>query len=461
MAPDQADAVRPKGCPFAVAGGERLPTIEEALGDSALTPNSDNAHALEVYRKANEACCMFRNRGSPRLPIPNASGSQSGSARPAGCPFTSLEDRMSRISKSRTQSQVAHDPVEVRSQLKSQIRSYQAKKPITPAESTASGPVCPIRFMDKHSPEEIAEYFEEHKHELPRSHEVCVKRFQSNADSIAKLDEKYGNLVAMINGLGKYHKPMMPENPEAEEGEEEEAVDDPKRDAKIEAWSKAVSHSSEGAEKEEDFASREVDMNEVEAEGRLGHFERPLKEIRVGESPSRPWGVPIPSKYLDREDDAQSISSAPKKVDDALQVKAESPEGRKDQEAKNTDRPKGKCPFDRKAMAAMAAAAPAKGGAPGAETMHAAMDRKVIIQPPQFQTKEADKNEAPAPQGQTNADAGVDANIINHGVAIVASSQTRKVSKLINYGTLFLADSAQHAEAVLDRVLEKSNSKSP
>ncbi|KAK3060873.1 hypothetical protein LTR53_019968, partial [Teratosphaeriaceae sp. CCFEE 6253] len=31
--------------------------------------------------------------------------------------------------------------------------------------------VCPIRFMDQHSPEEVATYFEKHKHELPRSHE--------------------------------------------------------------------------------------------------------------------------------------------------------------------------------------------------------------------------------------------------------------------------------------------------
>lgn len=29
-------------------------------------------------------------------------------------------------------------------------------------------------------------------------------------------------------------------------------------------------------------------------EARKSHFDRPLKEIRVGESPSRPWGISVP-----------------------------------------------------------------------------------------------------------------------------------------------------------------------
>ena len=56
---------------------------------------------------------------------------------------------------------------------------------------------CPIRFLDDHSPEEVAKYFENHKHEIPRSHEVCVKRYQTNEESIRQLDAKYGNLVNM------------------------------------------------------------------------------------------------------------------------------------------------------------------------------------------------------------------------------------------------------------------------
>ena len=58
--------------------------------------------------------------------------------------------------------------------------------------AAGSAPACPIRYMDQHSPEEIAKYFEAHKHELPRSHELCVKRFQDNDASIRQLDAKYG-----------------------------------------------------------------------------------------------------------------------------------------------------------------------------------------------------------------------------------------------------------------------------
>ena len=54
------------------------------------------------------------------------------------------------------------------------------KQHLAQAESAVDIGVCPIRFLDQHSPEEVATYFERHKHELPRSHEVCVKRYQSN-----------------------------------------------------------------------------------------------------------------------------------------------------------------------------------------------------------------------------------------------------------------------------------------
>ena len=55
------------------------------------------------------------------------------------------------------------------------------------------------------------QYFEKHKHELPRSHEVCINRFQSNAQSIEELDRKYGDLVSMIQGLGQKHQDYLPE----------------------------------------------------------------------------------------------------------------------------------------------------------------------------------------------------------------------------------------------------------
>ncbi|KKF94247.1 hypothetical protein CFO_g3404 [Ceratocystis platani] len=68
---------------------------------------------------------------------------------------------------------------------------------------------CPIRYLDKHTPEEIAQYVEKHKHQIPRSHEICVRRYQQSDEQVRKLDAKYGNLVSMIEGLSQLHKPML------------------------------------------------------------------------------------------------------------------------------------------------------------------------------------------------------------------------------------------------------------
>jgi hypothetical protein len=181
--------------------------------------------------------------------------------------------------------------------------------PISGAESaasaTGSAAVCPIRFLDQHSPEEVAKYFENHKHEIPRSHEVCVKRFQSNAESIKKLDAKYGNLVSMIQGLGVKHQPWLPKEPEEDE---DEAIE---RDSaeKVEKWAKAVSESLHDGED----AVEAPDMDEPHIPDdvdRTPHFDRPLKEIRVGESPSRPWGITVPSKYNHHKTNSVASSEA-------------------------------------------------------------------------------------------------------------------------------------------------------
>ncbi|KAJ5605102.1 hypothetical protein N7510_010256 [Penicillium lagena] len=69
---------------------------------------------------------------------------------------------------------------------------------------------CPIRFLDQHSPEEIAEYVEQHKHEIPRSHAICVKRYQRDPQNMRQLDAKYGGLINMINGLSVKHQAFLP-----------------------------------------------------------------------------------------------------------------------------------------------------------------------------------------------------------------------------------------------------------
>ncbi|KAK8201836.1 hypothetical protein BKA81DRAFT_286182, partial [Phyllosticta paracitricarpa] len=137
-----------------------------------------------------------------------------------------------------------------------------------PSVSGSAG-VCPIRFMDDHSPEEIAKYFENHKHELPRSHEVCIKRFQSNADSIRQLDAKYGNLVHMIQGLGEKHQPMLKEEPN------DVAVEETDSSGRVASWAKGISNCAEPGD--DSLPDPEVPLPEEEE--RKPHFDRPLKDV--------------------------------------------------------------------------------------------------------------------------------------------------------------------------------------
>jgi len=194
-----------------------------------------------------------------------------------------------------------------------------------------SAPVCPIRFLDQHTPEEVAKYFEEHKHELPRSHEVCVKRYQSNSESIRQLDAKYGNLVSMIQGLGHKHQPLLPDKPELDEVEQEAEEEQGGRD-RVNKWAKAVSECMD------DDGPVVADSAEEHDEERLPHFDRPLKEIRVGESPSRPWGITVPARFVE----AASASSA-------KSAATASPADKNRAETRRQDQP-AKCPFDHAAL---------------------------------------------------------------------------------------------------------------
>ena len=155
---------------------------------------------------------------------------------------------------------------------------------------------CPIRFLDKHSPEEVAQYFENHKHELPRSHEICVKRYQQNETSIRQLDAKYGNIVSMIQGLGNKHKQYLPDKERAAM-----SSSDQKSTAAVEKWANNVDGDTDIVD------GNDVD-GEAEPDSRLSHFEKPLRDIRVGESPTRPWGIHVPA---DRPN-APSAASSPK-----------------------------------------------------------------------------------------------------------------------------------------------------
>ena len=169
-----------------------------------------------------------------------------------------------------------------------------------PPSNLGSVSKCPIRMLDEKPPEEIAEYFETHKHEIPRSHEICVKRYQSNTQSIRQLDAKYGSLVNMIQGLGLTHQPMLPAK-----GEEKQPPAKPVSNSSLEAWADKVGRG------EEDTSSDDV-------EDRSGHFDRPLRDVRLGESPSRPWGISVPINEL-------TADTTPEDVNDRVRGSQEKP----------------------------------------------------------------------------------------------------------------------------------------
>jgi hypothetical protein len=198
----------------------------------------------------------------------------------------------------------------------------------THATTAAGGSKCPIRFMDQHSPEEIARYVETHKHELPRSHEVCLRRYQHNENEVRKLDSKYGNMVSMIEGLGQLHQPMLPE--EEQDRPRRQSEVDRASNERVHNWAKAVTATTDPKEDQE--AAVEVQ----EGAEREGHFDRPFKEIRVGESPSRPWGISVPI-YEPADHEGQLPFSPP-----PAPVRMPSPA----QSAQTPVNTGGKCPFD-------------------------------------------------------------------------------------------------------------------
>lgn len=208
-----------------------------------------------------------------------------------------------------------------------------------PPPSATAASKCPIRFMDKHSAEEIAHYVEAHKHQLPRSHEVCLRRYQKNEEQIKKLDSKHGNIVSMIEGLGQIHQSMLPH--------EQEPLRHPRdvdraSNERVESWAQAVSATPEsdaGQEPAPDGGERQA------------HFDRPMKEVRVGESPSRPWGISVPIYDVSGPEQRHPPSPPP------APVRMPSPAGGPQALAEG-----GGCPFDHTKLAARNGLAPARNG---------------------------------------------------------------------------------------------------
>jgi proteasome activator subunit 4 len=308
---------------------ENDPSVKIWSGPSADQPTP--LPEIHTNRAISPLEQDFTVAGTPsKLGCPFASGSGRGS--PLATPRSSTSRLSVRGRRSKRPSFT--DPI------RAEIFSNNPASVTASVAASGSAAVCPIRFLDQHNPEEVAQYFEKHKHELPRSHEVCITRFQSNQESIEQLDRKYGNLVNMIQGLGQKHQVWLPEDPEdaiAEEPEVEPHMSTAaKADTKVQNWASAVSASlHDGTPPPEE--------SEVHAhdETRDTDFDRPLKEVRVGESPSRPWGISIPAKYTN----AESSSSVGSQPTASPQLPLDT--GRSIRE---TPQKTGKCPFDHRAM---------------------------------------------------------------------------------------------------------------
>jgi len=234
---------------------------------------------------------------------------------------------------------------------------------------------------------------------------------------------------------------MLPEAPLVDgDDEDDENVEDEdgKSHQNIENWAKTVG---------EDFAVVEVPEAKCanpDDEERVQRFDRPLKEIRVGESPSRPWGVPIPLRYLDRNTSfADSIARPPleapeglaspvPKLNESMVVHADSATGATkpvaaQNEPASDERPKGKCPFDHATMRTKAA------GEAEATLPKAAAEKHPAP------TKAPDVVTSPIPAiGTPQVSLNSTPTIFNYGIAVVGHATAFTGHTMVNHGTLIM-----------------------
>jgi hypothetical protein len=113
----------------------------------------------------------------------------------------------------------------------------------------------------------------------------------------------------MLQGLGQKHQPMLPATEDEEEQEQEVAEQEKHSNDRVESWAKAVSQ--DGIDPTD--AAVNVAVEDDERESR---FDRPLKEVRVGESPSRPWGIAVPFNHVppERYEEHETPGSPPAPV---------------------------------------------------------------------------------------------------------------------------------------------------
>ncbi len=308
-----------------------------------------------------------------------AGGTEADGQDRAGGPVIVIDEAAPEVHKDSLAAHAADDPICV-TMLEESASQH--------APSSRGAARCPIRFLDQHSPEEVARYVETHKHELPRSHEICLKRYNKNEEQIRKIDAKYGNLVNMISGLGQFHQPMLtsaeaggPEPPEAAMADRSALYRDSHE--RVKTWANGVSASGAGGKDPEraadqnnegdassdhgsnhgsDHGSRksrresigsganaELSASDLERES---HFNRPLKEVRLGESPSRPWGIPVPVMALPDEAAQPPLSppAAPVRMPSPMRSSPTSPPP-PPHPLPSESQPMRRCPFAHNALA--------------------------------------------------------------------------------------------------------------
>lgn len=169
--------------------------------------------------------------------------------------------------------------------IKAEINERRSSQTGSARSSAARCPIsrCPIRFLDKHTPEEVADYVERHKHEIPRSHAICASRYSKDSQSI---DAKYGNVISMVRGLSMKHQAFLPNRKNGASASSSSAE-------RVEKWAESVDRIP-GQEMHPTIKEEDEEGHFRAEEQRQGHFDRPLREVRLGESPSRPWGIPVP-----------------------------------------------------------------------------------------------------------------------------------------------------------------------
>lgn len=287
--------------------------LEESglLKDQTLATITDGLHSYQSITRPENGVLGSKCPVAKTGPSMEQDFTTNGTQGTLRCPFSKLK----------------HDGVEKSSMQNGDAGGDPSEPEVNDGKSVQTGSVgscsvarCPIRYLDQHSPEEVADFVEKHKREIPRSHAICVQRYQRDSHTMRNLDAKYGGLINMIQGLSEKHQAFLPGSGQNGVGSNSSAH--------VEKWTADVDVNSNAPAPQE--------TEEAGSEERQGHFDRPLREIRVGESPSRPWGIPVP--VADDPMSPPHSASAPAPV--AVGGNSKAPGA-----SQAPSKPAGRCPF--------------------------------------------------------------------------------------------------------------------